>query len=612
MKFEWFVASRYLLSRRKQSFISIISIISIVGVGLGVATVILVIAVLDGVERGLKDRFLANEAHVVLRLIDNNFFRGYQSKIEEIMKVEGVVAASPVVYSQMAVFRKGSQNIEEAILIKGIDPALEDKVTGFTQFVNGSYDFQKSELIDQARLLNDETITGGIVLGSRLAQRLTANEGDVLRLVVKLVEDKLSPDSFTPLIRNFVVIGFYESELAVYDSRVAFIDLETAQKLQKQYHEVGEDKEIDKVNFIFIRLEDAELAPKIGQQIKDAAQFSMFDMPTTTTWLETHAPLFAALQLEKIATVIIEALIILVAAFNIASTLIMTVMEKTRDVGMLRTLGASRGHIMGIFMIKGSVIGMLGTLAGTALGLYMCWLLSTDMIRRQEIVLAVPVIGRGLRVIVGWLLSMIRPSFLYAIVAVGMLSLCQVGITFKNIDIIGMVRSIFVLVASILVIIAGNFVIIAGIFVLKDGMDWLLSFVDRLLSFMAQALPLALPFWLLAIGLVPLLIGVISLLIFWIFIIIKSWHNLSSKWKMIFFPFWLLVIGFVLFCLVEPISLKELGLSAIYQMNQLPIKINWLFVVLMNVLSFEICWLATIYPAWQASNLKPIEALQYE
>jgi ABC-type antimicrobial peptide transport system permease subunit len=285
----------------------------------------------------------------------------------------------------------------------------------------------------------------------------------------------------------------------------------------------------------------------------------------------------------------------------------MTVMEKTRDVGMLRTLGASRRHVMGIFMIKGSAIGMLGTLAGTALGLYICWLLSTNMAQRQEIIHAVPLIG-------SWLLStnIIQHSLLYAITVIGILSLCQVGITFKKIDIVGTVRSVFVLTASVLVIIAGNFVIIAGIFVLKDGMDWLVSFGTWLVSFMTRLLPLVLPFWLLAIVSVLLLIGVISLLIFWIFVMIKSWYNLPPKWKTIFFPSWLLAIGFVIFCLVEPISLKELGLSAIYQMNQLPIKVNWLFVVLMNVLSFEICWLATIYPAWQASNLKPIEALQYE
>lgn len=487
MKFEWFVASRYLLSRRKQSFISIISIISIAGVGLGVATVILVIAVLDGVEHGLKERFLANEAHIVLRLIDNGFYSDYQNKIEAIEDVEGVIAASPVVYSQLAVFREGREQIEDVIIIKGIKPEVEDKVTGFTKFVDGSYDFQNDDLIEQARFLNNnETITGGIVLGSRLAQRLTVNEGDVLRLVVKLVEEKSTIGAFTPLIRNFVVIGFYESELAVYDNRMAFIDLETAQKI----YQVD-----DKINFVLIRLEDAELAPKMGEQIEAAADFDILDMPITNTWLDTHAPLFAALKLEKMATVVIEALIILVAAFNIASTLIMTVMEKTRDVGMLRTLGASRGNIVRIFMIQGSVIGMLGTIAGTALGLGICWLLSSNVV---------------------------RPSPWFALGAVVILILCQIVIVLRRIMPHSKIRRV-------------------GLFV-----------------------------------------------------------------------FWLLVVCFGLYCLVVPISLKELGLSAIYQMNQLPIKVNWFFVGFINLLSFAICWLATIYPAWQASNLKPIEALQYE
>ena len=541
MKFEWFVASRYLLSRRKQSFISIISIISIAGVGLGVATVILVIAVLDGVEHGLKERFLANEAHIVLRLIDNGFYSDYQNKIEAIEDVEGVIAASPVVYSQLAVFREGSEQIEDVILIKGIEPEVEDKVTGFTNFVNGSYDFQNDDLIEQARFLNNnETITGGIVLGSRLAQRLTVNEGDVLRLVVKLVEDRSTVGAFTPLIRNFVVIGFYESELAVYDNRMAFIDLETAQKI----YQVG-----NKINFVLIRLEDAELAPKMGEQIEAVADFDPIEMPITNTWLDTHAPLFAALKLEKMATVIIEALIILVAAFNIASTLIMTVMEKTRDVGMLRTLGASRGHIMGIFMIKGSVIGMLGTLAGTTLGLYICWLLSTNVM---------------------------RPSPWIANACIGILSCSVIGIAYRRIDTVSVVFIIFAIIFSINMF-------ITPFLVLSSTMRTVL-----------------------------IILGVIALLIFWIVVLIKSWQKLSSIWKSTFLALGLLAIGFIFFCYIKPISLKELGLSAIYQMNQLPIKVNWFFVGFINLLSFAICWLATIYPAWQASNLKPIEALQYE
>ena len=489
MKFEWFVASRYLLSRRKQSFISIISIISIAGVGLGVATVILVIAVLDGVEHGLRDRFLANEAHVVLRLIGNNFFGDYQNRIERITDVEGVVAASPVVYSQMGVFQTGGEGIKDTIFVKGIDTAQEDEVTGFSHFVEGSVDFQSSPLIEEAALREGETIAGGMVVGSRLAARLGIGVGDVLRLVVKLEEneDTIGSPNFFVDFSNFVIVGFYESELAVYDNQIAYIAKETAQELY--------DAE-DKVNVILVKLEDAEMASELSVLIEDAAQFSdIIDMPITTTWLETHASLFAALKLEKIATVIIEALIILVAAFNIASTLIMTVMEKTRDIGTLRTLGASRGNILGIFMFQGSVIGMLGTIAGSALGLGLCWLLSNNVV---------------------------RPSPLYAFGAIALLIICQIVIAFRR--------------------------------------------------------------------LIP--------------------HGTMRKLAMS--VFWIVVVGFVLYCFVKPISLKELGLSGIYQMNELPIRVNWFFVGFINLLSFVICWLGTIYPAWQASNLKPIEALQYE
>ena len=485
MKFEWFVALRYLLSRRKQSFITIISIISIAGVGLGVATVILVIAVLNGVEHGLKDRFLANEAHVILRVFGNNFFGDYENRIKRIKAIEDVVAASPVVYTQIGIFQKDSRGIDDVIFIKGIEPTQEDEVTGFSQFVSGSVDFKGSPLIEEARFLKDITVTGGIVVGSRLAARLGITEGDVLRLVVELVE--IREGEFHPRIKNFVVIGVYESELAVYDNRFGFIHIDAAQKIQKQ---------VGKVNVISVRLSDAELATEIGPLIEEAADFSVFEgVPLTTTWMETHGPLFTALELEKIATVIIEALIILVAAFNIASTLIMVVMEKTRDVGTLRTLGASRGDIMRIFMIQGSVIGMLGTISGTALGLGVCWLLSTNIM---------------------------RPSPWFAVAAVGVLILCQLFIAFRRI--------------------------------------------------------------------VPL----------------------PKRGKLGLVIFWLLAIGFGLYCLVEPISLRELKLSEIYQMNQLPIKVSWFFVIFINALSLVLCWLATLYPAWQASNLKPIEALQYE
>ncbi len=486
MKFEWFVASRYLRSRRKQSFISLISIISIGGVALGVATVILAIAVLNGVEHGLKERFLANEAHVVLMLHGSEFFGGASKRIGQIEKLDEVVAASPVVYSQVAVFPEHSKRIQDVIHIKGIEPAKEEAVTGFTQFVVGSVDFQDSPLIAEAERLSDNTITGGIVLGVRLADRLGIVKGDILRLVVELQEHPINPDTFIPDLSNFVVIGLYESELAVYDNSFGFIHIEAAQKLYNK---------ANRINAIFVRLIDAELAPQAATRIEKAVEFSVLEgFPMTRTWMEVHAPLFAALRLEKTLTVVIEALIILVAAFNIASTLIMTVMEKTRDVGTLRTLGSSRGSVMGIFMIQGSVIGLLGTLLGTGLGLTLCWLLSSNSV---------------------------RPSPWWAFIVAAPV-LCQVLIALRR---------------------------------------------------MAP-------------------------------------HPNGFKTALVLF--WVAAFGFGLYCLVKPISLAELGLSQIYQMNQLPIKVNWFFVGFINALSFLICWLATLYPAWQAANLNPVEALQHE
>ena len=559
MRFEWFIALRYLSSRRKQSFISIISVISISGVALGITTVILVISILNGFEDGLKEKFLANEAHIYVQALSGGFFPDYQDKIEEIEAIEGVVAASPLVYVQSAVWPKDETTITATIVIKGIDREQEDRVTGFSKFVDGSIGFKSSPVVEMARLMADETITGGIVLGVGVAHRFHIGMGDIIRLIPELVESPLNPGIFQPRIKNFVVIGFYHSGLYLHDNAYGFIDLETAQALYKRENEI---------NRIEVRTTDAEIAPIVGERIQmgrflfsmdskvqsdldnniisedlrqafktsdislspdtmistglDGERWSIIDgsrtykvqkargklniyapirlgaghRPMTTSWMDRQAPLFNALELEKLLTLIIEALIILVAAFNIASTLIMVVMEKTQDIGILRAMGTAKGSIRNVFLIQGSIIGLLGGILGTGLGVALCWLLE---------------------------LQNVRPSR-----------------------------------------------------------------------------------WLALVVLLPIVLQ-----------ILLAYRNtvLNLSFKVLCSLFWLATIGLALYCIATPIYLNNVfgqDFSQVYQLNRLPVKINWFFVGFINVLSFVICLSMSIIPAWQAANKNPVEALRYE
>ena len=488
MKYERFIALRYLKSRRKQSFISIISIISVGGVALGIAAVIIVVSVLDGFSHGLKEKFLANEAHVFVRSIDG-YFSNYQEKIEQLEAIEGVVAASPVILSQLAVQPQGSEAIEATIYVKGIDLQQENRVTGFSDFVADFAGFHRSPFIDEARarLAGKETITGGIVLGYHVARRIGVVPGDVLRLISKMVQHPANPESFLPMMRNFVVIGLYQSGFYIHDNAFGFIDLKTAQKLYQKP---------DQINLIEVRTIDADMAPIVSDRIKHDIRFDqgLGAMPITTTWMESRADFFEAFKLERIVTMIVVALIILVAAFNIASTLIMMVMEKTQDIGILRAMGASKQSIRKIFILQGGIIGILGSLLGTVLGVYVCWRLEfqVDSFSRWYglLILLIPICTQVIR---------------------------------------------------------------------------------RML-----ALP----------------INSTALLLLWCG-----------------------AVGLSLYFIAQPIYLNNIfgrDLSSVYQLNRLSVKINWLFVVFMNVLSIAICWLAALYPAGKASNLNPIEALRHE
>lgn len=488
MKYEWLIASRYLKSRRKQAFISIISIISVSGVALGIAAVIIVISTLDGFRHGLKEKFLANEAHIIVRSA-HNYFPNYQEKIEQIEEIEGVVAASPVIISQLAMLPHGSDSIEDTTYVKGIDLQQEDRVTGFSDFVKDFDAFNQSRFIDEARqrLEGKETITGGIVLGYHVARKIGVVPGDMLRLISKMVRNPATPGSFMPLMRNFVVVGLYQSGIYIHDNAFGFIDLQTAQQLYQKPNQI---------NLIEVRLVHADMAPAVSDKIKQEVRFDpgLGAMPITTTWMESRADFFQAFELEKIVTMIVVALIILVAVFNIASTLIMMVMEKTQDIGILRAMGASKRGIRNIFVLQGGIIGIFGAILGTMLGVYVCW----------------------------------RLEF-------------QVG------------------------------------------------------SF---------PRW---YGLLILLIPVALQVCRRIFSL-----PINAMWLLLL---WCGAVGLSLYFIAQPIYLDNIlgtDLSVVYQLNRLPVKISWTFVVLMNLLSMATCWLAALYPASKASYLNPVEALRHE
>jgi lipoprotein-releasing system permease protein len=424
---------------------------------------------------------------------NRGYFSGYQDTIQQIEAIEDVVAASPVIYSQLAVQTKDSESIKATIYVKGIDLEREDRVTAFSDYVDGSVDFKGSPLIDEAKweiAARRETIAGGIILGYNAAARMRVFKGDILRLISRLEPNEVMPGSYFAHIRNFVVIGFYRSGLYTYDDAFGFIDLETAQTLY--------DKK-EQVNLIQVRVTDADIAPEVRRRIVRKVKFDegLMGVPRTNTWMDSRSDLFSAMELEKLLTLIIEVLIIIVAAFNIASTLIMMVMEKTRDVGILRAMGASKGEIRKIFIIQGSIIGALGASLGTVLGVVLCLLLD---------------------------LQTVRPT------------------------------------------------------------RWL-------------ALAILLP------------VGVQMLLA------LRRTFSFRLSLKVGFAILWLGGIGIFLYCLVQPIYLDSIfgnDFSNIYQLDRLPFRINWFFVAFINALSFAICWLATVYPAWQASNLNPVEALRYE
>jgi lipoprotein-releasing system permease protein len=351
---EYFIGLKYLLAKRKQTFISIITAISISGVAVGVMALIIVLAVMNGFEREVKDRILGATAHVHVTSLEGSVADPF-ALARRVEAMDGVIAASPYLFSQVMI---SSGTASTGAILRGVDIPTIGKVTRLPR------DIRKGRLEDLAK----KTASGlpGIILGKELAANLGVSPGDLVEILVP--GGNITPMGAFPGIARFRVAGFSESGMYEYDSSFTYVSLEEAGRL------MGME---GRATGVEVKVDDIYQAGRIATRIREELGYPYW----AKDWMQSNRNLFSALKLEKVVMFIILVLIVMVAAFNIISTLIMVVMDKTRDIAVLMTLGATRKMVRKIFALEGLLIGLAGTVAGSILGTILCYLL-----RRYEFI----------------------------------------------------------------------------------------------------------------------------------------------------------------------------------------------------------------------------------
>ena len=354
MSYELFIGLRYLKAKRKQTFVSLITLISIAGVMVGVTALIVVIAVMNGFKEDLRDKILGVTSHVVISRFDGNISK-YQKVRAKVEEVAGVNAATPFIYTQVMI---SSRKAISGAVLRGIEPKTASKVINLPKNLrSGSLDELEAEKKPEGM-----RSTPGIILGNELARNIGVSRGEPVTVISPL--GRLTPLGRVPRSQTFRVAGIFDSGMYEYDSTIAYVSLWAAQR----FLGIGE-----RVTGIEVRVDEIYEADRVARAIGKALDGYPY---WSRDWMRMNKNLFSALKLEKIVMFIILTLIILVAAFNIVGTLIMVVIEKTRDIAILKSMGATRRSIMKIFMIEGAVIGLVGTLLGLLGGYTLCTLLA--------------------------------------------------------------------------------------------------------------------------------------------------------------------------------------------------------------------------------------------
>lgn len=352
MNFELFVSLRYLLAKRRQTFISLITFISIAGVAVGVMALIVVLAVMNGFQDDLRNRILGITSHAIVGSF-NGTFSDYQHLLEEVEKEPGVMAATPFIHAQVMI---SSGKSVSGALLRGIDPQTAARVINIQEnMIRGNLGDLRSEKVH-----GETSPVQGIILGVELCNNLGVRQGEWVTVISP--SGRLTPMGQVPKSKLFQVVGVLQSGMYEYDNTLAYISLSAAQQFLGL---------ADVVSGIEMRLEDIYLAREVADSLRTRLGLPYW----VRDWMQMNRNLFSALKLEKVVMFIILTLIILVAAFNIVSSLIMLVMEKTRDIAILKAMGATTSSIRKIFVMEGFLIGTSGTILGLLGGFALCSLL---------------------------------------------------------------------------------------------------------------------------------------------------------------------------------------------------------------------------------------------
>jgi lipoprotein-releasing system permease protein len=363
LRFELFIATRYLRAKRRQAVIGIVTGISIAGVAAGVASLVIALAINNGFSQDLQSRLLGSTSHVNLMRVQSDGIRNWQQLLENLAKTPHVKAAAPALYDQVLIARGGRA---VGAQLKGVIPSYEKKVSDLLQTVKiGSaapLEPLKSEPVSNQSNSAPDDLSGvntrvaampPILLGKDMADSLGATVGSVVLVISP--QGELTPFGVVPKYVRFKVVGIFDSGFYDYDATWAFTSLQAAQQIEGL---------ADLVTVIEFKVDDIYQAGEIGNELQQHAGPGYM----ASNWMEQNKALFRALRLEKVVTFITIGLIVFVAALNILISLIMMVMEKTKDIAVLRSMGARKRQVQTIFMAQGVLVGIVGTVIGLALG----------------------------------------------------------------------------------------------------------------------------------------------------------------------------------------------------------------------------------------------------